>query len=82
MEAFVFNNAERVSAWLANNTILYAISFILIYTAATVFGLPISIILSLGGGRCLIPRLRFLARGFLINLFGLVIGFWGLLGLI
>ena len=53
MEAFVFDNAGRLAAWVDGNIALYCLAFVALYTLSTVFGLPISIVLSLGGAAVL-----------------------------
>lgn len=50
LETLIQARAVDWGAWVANNALLYALLFILVYTMVSVLGLPLSVLLSLSGG--------------------------------
>ena len=81
LEALVFTYARDVAAWVASNVLLYSLIFFLLYALVTAFGLPLSVLLSLGGAAVLALALGFWPAVFLSTLLvwlGVVGGSWGL----
>lgn len=81
LEAIVLNRATEWGQWVASHAVLYALIFVLIYTLISAFGLPLSVVLSLGGG-----ALSAIAFGFwggtvysaILVWVSVVLGSWGL----
>ena len=81
LETLVLDRAVEWGAWVRDNALIYAILFVVAYTTVSVLGLPLSVVLSLGGG-----AIASLAFGFWPGTFfstvlvwiSVVIGSWGL----
>ena len=81
LEDLVLKQGVEWGQWVASNALLYALIFVAAYTLASVFGLPLSAVLSLGGGALSAIAFGFwggaLFSGVLVWL-SIVVGSWGL----
>ena len=81
LEALVLERAVDWGAWVRDHALVYALLFVAVYTTASVLGLPVSVVLSLGGG-----AIAALAFGFRLGAalstvlvwIAVVAGSWGL----
>ena len=81
LEQRLLSHAIQWGVWVDHNTLIYAVLFILIYTLVSLFGLPLSALLSLGGGMVMSLAFGFWLGGFFSALLvwvSVVFGSWGL----
>lgn len=81
LETLVVERAVDWGAWVRDNALIYAVLFIAAYTTLSVLGLPVSVILSLGGGAIASLAFGFWPGALLSTLLvwiSVVAGSWGL----
>ncbi len=81
LEALVLERAVDWGAWVRDNALIYAILFVVAYTTVSVLGLPVSVVLSLGGGAIASLAFGFWPGAFLSTFLvwiSVVVGSWGL----
>ncbi len=81
LEALVLERAVDWGAWVRDNALIYAVLFVAAYTTVSVLGLPVSVVLSLGGGAIASLAFGFWPGALLSTLLvwmSVVAGSWGL----
>ena len=81
LEQRLLSHAVQWGAWVRHETLIYAALFIVLYTLVSLFGLPLSALLSLGGGMVMSLAFGFWWGAFfsaLLVWISVVLGSWGL----